>query len=146
MYDPGCAAACRDTVSSWMLDCGDAGNVGASHHGDMHHETPSPLCYATNDPFLQTLALCMDMHCKGETISKLESWWEKYLVGRQRGQPQPKISYQQALAAIKERPTTIIGDEDVLNATSLVDNDVWLSNYNGDHGYDITEATSSTYG
>ncbi|KAH7401163.1 ferric reductase like transmembrane component-domain-containing protein [Phaeosphaeria sp. MPI-PUGE-AT-0046c] len=146
MYDPGCAAACRDTVSSWMLDCGDAGNGGASHHGEMHHETPSPLCYATNDPFLQTLALCMNMHCEGETISKLENWWEKYLVGRQPGQPQPKVSYQQALAAISRRPTTIIGDENILNATSLVDDDIWLSNYNGDHGYDITEATSSTYG
>lgn len=86
------------------------------------------------------------MHCKGELTSKLERWWEKYLVGRQHRQPQPKMSYQQALAAVDERPTTIIGKEDILNATSLVDAEIWLSNYNGDHGYDVTETTSSTYG
>jgi hypothetical protein len=27
-----------------------------------------------------------------------------------------------------------------------VNEDMWLANFNGDHGYDITEATSSTYG
>jgi hypothetical protein len=146
MYDPGCAFACRDTVTSWMLDCGDAGTNIGSHHGGMAMATPTPLCYATNDPFLQTLALCIANHCKEEPLSKLEYWWETYLVGRQPGQPYPKISYQTALENIQTQPMTIVGDEDVLNATSLVDEAVWLANYNGDHGYDITEARSSTYG
>jgi hypothetical protein len=146
MYDPACAFACRDTVTSWMLDCGDAGTGGHSHHGDMETETPSPLCYATNDPFLQTLAWCISTHCEDDPIPKLESWWEKYLVGRTPGQPSPKTSYQKALNDTQNIPTSIVNDGDILNRTSLVNEDMWLANFNGDHGYDITEATSSTYG
>lgn len=146
MYDPGCAFACRDTVTSWMLDCGDAGTGGSSHHADMEMETPSPLCYATNDPFLQTLALCISMHCKDSSVSKLESWWEQYVAGRQPGQPLPKISYQTALGNVKNVPTAIASEDLALNETSLVDEDAWLANYNGDHGYDITETRSNTYG
>ncbi|KAF2016339.1 hypothetical protein BU24DRAFT_433400 [Aaosphaeria arxii CBS 175.79] len=146
MYDPPCAFACRDVVTGWMLHCGDAGTGGQSHHADMEMETPSPLCYATNDPFLQTLAWCISTHCQSETMSKLEGWWEHYLVGRQPGQPSPKISYQRALANVDEPPTTIISEDDYLNTTSLVDEDSWLAKLNGDGGYDITEKRSNTYG
>ncbi|KAF2873527.1 ferric reductase like transmembrane component-domain-containing protein [Massariosphaeria phaeospora] len=145
MYDPVCAYACRDTVSAWMLDCGDAGSGGHSHHSAMEMETPSPLCYATNDPFLQTLAWCISTHCKDVPISKLEQYWELNVAGRQSEQPSPKYSYQTALAMVTEPPTTVVDPEEILDVTSLVDEESYLGSYNGDWVFEIIETTSTRY-
>lgn len=146
MYDPPCAFACRDMASGFMLDCGDAGSGGGSHHGGMEMEKPTPLCYTVNEPFLQTLAYCISTHCQDQPFSKLENWWVEEVAGREPNQPVPKISYQKALANVGQAPTSIVGEEDVLNRTSLIDEDGWLASYNGDHGFEITEIRSETYG
>ncbi|PSN74311.1 hypothetical protein BS50DRAFT_539489 [Corynespora cassiicola Philippines] len=147
MYDPPCAYGCRDTVSGYMLECEDAGMGGGhSHHSDMEMEAPSPQCYATNDFFLQTLAWCISTHCKDVAVADLEDYWVTDVVGRAANQPIPKYSYQQALARVMEPPTTVADPEQVLNFTSLVDEESYLANYNGDWVFDIVEATSQRYG
>ncbi|KAF2007501.1 hypothetical protein P154DRAFT_614840 [Amniculicola lignicola CBS 123094] len=146
MYDPPCAYACRDLSTGWMLDCGDDHEAGQGHHSDMEMATPSPNCYATNDPFLQTLAWCISTHCQNVKMSKLEKYWKMNVAGRQQVQPSPKYSYQVALARVTEPPTEIVDSEAVLNTTSLVDEESYVASFNGDGGFEVTEVTSERYG
>ncbi|KAM6511370.1 hypothetical protein FALCPG4_016375 [Fusarium falciforme] len=134
MYDPPCAFGCIDTVKSWTLDCKDDHGMG-EHSSSMHMATATPECKSTNDPFLQTMAWCFHTHCADEKNSTLENIWEMDIVGRLKIQPTPKYSYQVALAlAAKDPPTEVVDKEEVLNKTSLVDEDAWLANFNGDNG------------
>ncbi|ORY18826.1 hypothetical protein BCR34DRAFT_650847 [Clohesyomyces aquaticus] len=132
-FDPTCAYACRDTVTGcWTVVMRVP--VGNSHHADMAMATHSPLLYATNDPFPHTLAWCISAHCEGEAISKLEKLWESYAVGRN------------ALAEIEAPPTAVIDKEEIPNTTSLIDEDSYIPNFNGDYFSDVTETKSSRYG
>lgn len=149
MYNPACAFACRDTVTGWMLDCDGSMNGEDHDHGDGGMDDmgwPSPECYATNDPFLQTLAWCISTHCQGVAMSQLEEFWTAYVTGRYAVQPSPKYSYQKALQLVTEPPTSIVSLSDVLNVPSLIDEEVYLSSYNGDHGFEKMEAKTSRYG
>lgn len=145
MYDPACAYACENTVTGWMLDCED-GETGEHAHGMMDMEAPSPLCYATSDHYLQTLAWCVSTHCEGEPMSKLERWWERYAVGNDPHQPDPKYSYQRALALVVSPPTDVVDSEQVLDKVSLVDEYSYLSNYNADYNFEKMEIRAETYG
>lgn len=86
----------------------------------MVEETPSPDCYATNDAFLQTLAYCLYSHCKTETDSRIQHYWELNVAGSERDQPLPKESYEQALQSIKLRPNSVNNVSAVLQSASLV--------------------------
>ncbi len=149
MYDPPCAYACRDTVTAWMLDCEDGTGAGGGHHhdgGDMEGmESPSPECYTSNDPFLQTLAWCISTHCEGISMSRLEEFWDLNVAGRMEVQPLPKYSYQKALQLVTEPPTNITSADDILTGPSLVDDETYLSSYNGDRGFEKMEIRTSTY-
>lgn len=149
MYDPPCAYACRDTVSGWMLDCRDEHHdMDGMDMGGMHMGSPSPECLTTNDPFLRTLAWCIHTHCPDDVRnSTLEEWWEMNVAGRQKDQPLPKYSYQAAISQVeKEPPTTVLDSEVTLNVTSLVDEDSFLANYNGDNGFQIMEILNERLG
>lgn len=155
MYDPPCAFACLGTAQSWMLDCED-GVAGASghHHDDddddsmsgMDMEQPSPECYATNDPFLQTVAWCISTHCDGISTSQFEEFWDLKIAGRMSIQPSPKYSYQKALQLVEKPPTNITSSDEVLVSPSLVDEETYLSTYNGNYGFETMEAKSSQFG
>ncbi|RGP78968.1 ferric-chelate reductase [Fusarium longipes] len=146
MYDPPCAYACIDTVKSWNLKCD--GDHGMDHSmGSMHMAAATPECKATNDPFLTTLAWCFHTHCADTKNSTLERIWELDIVGRKKVQPSPKYSYQVALALASESiPTQVVDSEEVLDRTSLVDEAVWLSNYNADYIFEKMEAVTEKYG
>lgn len=153
MYDPPCAFACRDTTQGWMLDCADTDSGGGHEMTVMKRmegmddmEMPSPECYADNDPYLQTLAWCISTHCDGVSTSKLEEFWASNVVGSLANQPTPKYSYQKSLQLITEPPTSIISTDSTLDAPSLVDEEVYLSSYNGNHGFENMEVKSSRYG
>ena len=146
MYDPPCAFGCIDTVKSWALDCKDDHGMG-EHSSSMHMAAATPECKATNDPFLQTMAWCFHTHCADEKNSTLENIWEMDIVGRLKIQPSPKYSYQVALSLVsKDPPTKVVDSEEVLNRTSLVDEDAWLANFNGDNGFEQMEILAERYG
>jgi len=146
MYDPPCAYGCRDTLGGYFLECEEYGSGGHSHHGSMDMPPPTPQCYATNDFFLQSMAWCISTHCKDVPVAKLEEYWAIDLVGRKANQAAPKWSYQESLFKVTEPPTEIADPEEILNTTTLVDEESYQSNYNGDSVYDIVEYASHRYG
>lgn len=158
MYDPPCAFACRDTAQGWMLDCANTDGGGDDHTDDDEMddmegmegmddmEMPSSECYANNDPYLQTLAWCISMHCDGISTSKLEEFWASNVAGSLANEPSPKYTYQMALQMVTEPPTSIISTGVTLDTPSLVDEEVYLSSYLGNHGFENMEARTSRYG
>ncbi|KAF1994801.1 hypothetical protein P154DRAFT_526817 [Amniculicola lignicola CBS 123094] len=142
MYDPPCAYACRDVVSGWTLDCDNNGGG----YANQSTKTPSPACYATNDPFLQTLAWCISHHCLGISVSKLGQYWDLNVAGHQRVQPSPKYSYQVALSRITQPPMEIVDKKEVLTRTSLVDELSWVAHFKGNKGFEATEINSERFG
>ena len=146
MYEPPCAYACIDTVKGWELDCGEDHDMDGMDMGGMHMSATTPECRATSDPYLQTLAWCFYTHCEGVNNSTLETVWEMDIVARLEVQPMPAYSYQAALARVAQAPPTSVLDSDAtLNTTSLVDEDSWLGNFNGDQGFEKMEARTQTY-
>ena len=146
MYDPPCAYACIDTVGGWNLDCGHE-HTDDMDMGGMHMSSVTPECKAISDPFLQTLAWCFYTHCPGVSNSTLERVWEMDIVGRKAVQPVPAYSYQVALSrAAQAPPTSILGSEATLNTTSLVDEEAWLGNFNGDEAFERMEIRASAFG
>jgi hypothetical protein len=149
MYKPPCAHACRDTISNSQLNCSEA--MEDTHSGvsgmDMGGEiVTEPECYATDDIYLQTLAYCISTHCHHVEKWRLEQYWAKYTVGRDAGQPDPKETYQQALAKVTEAPTKTLVSGDPLNQTSLVNEDDYTMNYNGDANFENVENIHEKYG
>ncbi|KAF2493106.1 ferric reductase-like protein transmembrane component 4 [Lophium mytilinum] len=144
MYDPPCAFACRDTISGSPLNCSteemDMDGM------DMGGASTEPECYATDDAFLQTLAWCISTHCQHVTAWKLEKFWRMNVAGHGAVQPDPKETYQQALAKVTKPPTEILVTGDPLNQTSLVTEDDWMANYNADSIFEIQEDTHERYG
>jgi hypothetical protein len=146
MYDPPCAFACIDTVNGWALQCGDDHGMGEDM-GAMHMAAATPECKAINDVFLQTMAWCFYTHCPEVKNSTLEGVWEMEIVGRLKTQPSPKYSYQVALSSVSASPPkSILDSEAVLNRTSLVAEDVWLSNFNADDIFEKMEIVTEKYG
>ena len=92
------------------------------------------------------MAWCISTHCKDVPVAKLEEYWAIDLVGRKANQATPKWSYQQSLFKVTEPPTEIADPEEILNTTTLVDEESYQSNYNGDSVYDIVEYASHRYG
>ena len=116
-----CAYACRSSMASWMLTCSSDADMDMSDMSMMDSMTPTPDCYATNDPFLTSLAWCIKTHCPQDLqMSQLEGFWEMNVAGRMDIQPLPKYSYQDALARIKTTPTKVHNTSFVLNNTELV--------------------------
>lgn len=149
MYKPPCAHACRDSLKGTALKCSivneDHEGHSGGHHGSSNIVT-SPECYATDDVFLQSLAYCISTHCEHLPTWKLERFWSLYTVGRLPGQPDPKDSYQQALAKVGKVPTTVAVSGDSLNVTSVVDDEAYVGNYNGDNGFETAEVSHERFG
>ena len=147
MYYPPCAQACRDTATSWMLDCPEDPMDSMHMSGmDMGMGTPSPTCLANNDPFLQTIAWCISTHCKEFDIGTLERWWQSSITGREDNQPNPKQSYQESLAKVTTPPEAVVATDAILNVTSLVDEDSYIATYNGETNFEAMEIHHATYG
>lgn len=143
MYKPVCASACRASVSN-PLNCADHQMV--KRMGGMKKKKESPECYANNDPFLQTVAYCISTHCQDVPIWKLEQWWAKRIPGKMPHQPQPKQTYQETLASITTPPQNVTASDDMLMETSLVDEDDYISNYNGNYIFEKNEVTHARHG
>lgn len=149
MYKPPCAHACRDTIKGTALNCSTIMDDHEGHSGGHHGSSPivtEPECYATDDIFLQTLAHCISTHCEHLPTWKLERFWSLYTVGRQRVQPDPKLSYSQALAKVTDEPTAVVVSGESLNQTSVVNEEDYIGNYNGDNGFETAEISHERFG
>lgn len=144
MYQPTCAYACKDSISN-PLNCDDRDMRVVRRMGGMSMEKPSPECYATNDPYLQSLAYCISTHCANVDMWKLERFWLMNVAGRKLRQPMPKMPYQEALESIDQVPTKVVPSDEMLHNATLVDEETYLSNYNGNHGFEMNEGTNSRY-
>ena len=110
--------------------------------------TTSAECYAIDDTFLQNLAYCISVKCSSTPVWELEQWWSAQAVGGVPGQPDPKESYQQALAAIKTPPTREMVSGDPLyaiNRTMFVNEEDYTGNYNGQEAFETAEDTHERF-
>ncbi|KAH7022358.1 ferric reductase transmembrane component 4 [Ilyonectria destructans] len=144
-YDPPCAYACQSSVPTTLV-CGDADDMEGMDMDSMDMG-PSPECLTTNAPYLRSLAWCIHSHCPKDTeVFKLEKWWVLNVAGRQTVQPEPNMSYQEALSQVKVAPTEVLGEEDVLNRTVTVAEEAYLSNINIYVVFEEMEVNHETYG
>ncbi|KJX97872.1 ferric reductase transmembrane component 4 like protein [Zymoseptoria brevis] len=149
MYKPPCAFACRDAFAGYMLECS---TDASPHHskrmsmGSMSGMLTTPECYATDDAFLQSMAYCISTHCSDIPIWRLEKWWATRLTGRGANLPQPRQAYSATLAHVTTPPNSTIAKGGFLNQTGLVDEHVWLANFNADHIFEVNEINHVTWG
>ncbi|EFQ33687.1 ferric reductase like transmembrane component [Colletotrichum graminicola] len=129
MYQPLCAYSCRVVLSGSALNCSTMGNEG----GLPMPRTPAE-CFATDDAFLTSMALCLQSRCTDLPAWKIEKYWHNteasirnshrrldepgvHVVAKP---PVPKWTYQQALAQVQGSVTSILAYGEPLNRTSLV--------------------------
>lgn len=158
MYKPPCAYACKASIAN-PLDCDsdaqthdmddmnttDSGAVVRRMMG-MSLEAPTPICYANNELFLQTLAYCISTHCQDVEPWVLERWWVVNVAGRETVQPRPKMSYQDTLDTIVAAPSANVPADEMLETVALVAEDDYISSFNGDHTFEQHETLNSRYG
>ena len=145
MYKPLCAYACRDVLSSSMLNCSEPMDMSMGMGMEMGSET-SPDCYATDEAFLETLAYCMSTHCQDVGVWDLESYWNMNAAGRLQKQPVPKATYQQTVADMSAEPTdTLVVGED-LNRTMIISDEDYEGSYNAQKVFEEMEDSHSRYG
>lgn len=109
-------------------------------------EKPSPECYASNKPYLQTLAYCMEQRCPDDVkTSARDRFFEMSIGGRLKQPPVPVYSYVEALLSIEHAPTNNTSAEEMLTQASLVDLEDYISNFNGNNGFETMESSHSLY-
>lgn len=123
MYKPVCAYACRASITNPLVCDNTIDHDMAMDAASMAMDTPSPACYANNDPF-----------------------WELNVAGRQQHQPSPKESYQEALGSLARPPTLILNTSAVLDIPSLVEEETYLSNHNTLRVFEAVETSHERYG
>lgn len=121
-------------------------NMPMSMDSDMEFST-SPECYATDSNFLQTLAWCISTHCDGTAAATLEKYWAANVAGTapENQQPEPKMSYQQALANVLSPPIVVVQSDDPINQTSLVAEEDYIGNFNGQGAFEAMETIQEGY-
>lgn len=154
MYFPTCASACRDILSSSKLNCSevmDMDGMEGMNMGGSDFDT-SPECYASDDAFLQSLAVCISQRCPEDPVDgpglkewEIEKWWMQNVAGRMAVQPDPKETYQQALARVDKLPTEAIALGDPLNQTMLIRDEDYQPDWNADVVFEDMEDTHSRY-
>ncbi|KAL8682102.1 MAG: hypothetical protein Q9186_001807 [Xanthomendoza sp. 1 TL-2023] len=150
MYNPLCAYACRDVLSSSTLNCSEHAHM---HDGmvmkrmAMGSETvTSPACYAADDAFLNTLAYCISTHCHHVPIWHLEKYWSMNVAGKQPDQPPPKATYQKTLAGLTTTPTDILVAGEDLSHTMIVSDEDYQGSFNAQAVFEDMEHTNERYG
>ncbi|KAH7012552.1 uncharacterized protein B0I36DRAFT_369704 [Microdochium trichocladiopsis] len=168
MFRPTCASACRDSLSTYRLNCSTVIHdmQGSATRHDTSSRTPSankralnngsvmfvtsPSCYATDTAYLQSVAYCINTRCPLDdsiTRAVLEDCWYTYLVGRDAAQPEPAVSYSGALShTAADSQWSVIGEDDILDRTTLSTDDVYLAKYNAEHYFELSEERHVDFG
>ncbi|KAK1975025.1 ferric reductase like transmembrane component [Colletotrichum cereale] len=135
LYPDLCCQSCHDSLSALYLSCTTfmdmSGMGGMSMPGmdmsgtNMPMGTTSPDCYASNQPWLQTMAYCIQKNCNahGYPAEKQAQCFSKQAVA---GAPSP--TFEESLPSVV--PTTeLASDAKWLNETSLVNQALYDSTY-----------------
>jgi hypothetical protein len=65
--------------------------------------------------------------------------------GRLKQPPVPLYSYVEALMSIPNTPTNSTPSDEMLTQVSLVEDEDYISNFNGNHGFELAESKHSLY-
>jgi hypothetical protein len=122
-YDPLCAHACQRVLGTAMLSCSDVMDMGH----DMMAISPmtSATCYASDEPYLTSMAWCIHIKCAEDHIrtSKIDSFWERKITGD--AKTEAKWSYAEALQHVFEPPKKVLGAHETLNFTALANDTIY---------------------
>lgn len=130
-----CCQSCHDSLSSLYLSCttfqkGEGDMPGMSMDmgmGGLHPtgET-SEECYATNIPWLQTMAYCIQQNCNADGYGGVEKQAKCFRTQAVAGALRP--TFEDSLPAIA--PTVELSEDDLwLNVTSLVNRNTYYATY-----------------
>ncbi|KKY39820.1 putative ferric reductase transmembrane component 4 [Diaporthe ampelina] len=135
LYEDLCCQACHDSLSTLYLNCTtfmSADDMAGMDMGmdmgmdsDMPMGTTSDECYASNTPWLQTMAYCIQQNCEadGYPADKQATCFSNQAVA---GASEP--TFQDSLPATA--PTVELeADAMWLNVTSLVNRDLYYSTH-----------------
>lgn len=124
----------------------DHSGGGAHNHGT--GPTP-PDCRANDEPWLTTLAYCINATCIDVAPWKLEKYWADKCTGDPA--VQPKWTYQETLVELEKsgKPTEELDTDaemPVLSFTALYNAETW-EGYRGTlYQFEYAETTHSRYG
>lgn len=131
MYDPVCAYACRAIMASAEIPCDTSHSHDDMDMGGMemkkrhgHESTITPECRAMSEPFLTSLAYCINSTCPTDT----EAWvLEKYFLEEAAGEPgvKPMWGYEQSLVHVNATLETTYDPHGMMNETQLLAKDSW---------------------
>lgn len=112
-YTPVCGHTCRLAIQEDLLEC-------------TSNETKStaPGCYASNTPYLTTLAYCLSTRCESEPVARLNAFWARYTIGTSSPEPSPQLSYKTALRKAGT-PNETVNPGTLLAQTALVPDEVY---------------------
>jgi|SRR5690242_8550524 len=128
-----------------MLACsGHDHATGAHSHGQ---GATSPECYASDTPWLTTLANCINKTCTDIAPWKLEEYWTERVTGRFTG-VSPKWTYQETLAQMggAAAPSKLLEEDELLDFTAAFDEETWESTRGALQYFEAGETTHSRYG
>ncbi|KAH4897678.1 hypothetical protein HBI80_190790 [Parastagonospora nodorum] len=146
MYKPNCAFACRDQFSSAHLSCTSMNHASGGHHGS---GPTSKECYASNTPWLTTLAYCINATCSDVPKYKLEAFWAERVTKSERwNKVAPKWTYQETLFRMADMPAPVkeLGEDEELNFTALFDPVAWEAGRGALEYFEYSETMHSKYG
>ncbi|KAF2023914.1 ferric reductase-like protein transmembrane component 4 [Setomelanomma holmii] len=116
--NPACAFGCREAISGATLNCSTVEEMPGMEGMDMGDAL--------------TLANCISTRCTDVLSWKHEKYWKDNVAGAFVVQPDPKETFQEALAKVNGTPTTVYNETGVLNVTSIVAEEFWWAAYNTD--------------
>ncbi|KAI1422444.1 ferric reductase like transmembrane component [Xylaria sp. FL1777] len=149
IYPDLCCQSCTDSLSTLYLSCTNfpATNTTSSmrkRHGEEDMAgmpTTSDECRASNRPWLETMAYCIQQNCNavGFEASKQASCFSIQAVA---GAAEP--TFQNSLP-MKAPETELAGDAVWLNSTSLVNSELYHSTYGTYAEFSRSEVFHTTY-
>jgi hypothetical protein len=142
-YPLPCALACRAAIAGASLAC--TPEVNHVMHGGHHGPATTSDCYASDTPFLTTLAHCMETECGAYNVPgwQLERYWEEAASGSPL--VAPKWTYSEALANISAPPTNVLGHHETLNVTSLANPEMYSMQFNFMNTFNVVNARMNIY-
>ena len=123
LYQDLCCQACHDSLSSLHLNCTTFTESDGTSMDMTMMGTTSDECYASNVPWLQTMAYCIQQHCdaEGYGAKKQAKCFSKQAVA-----DASEPTFQDSLPATA--PTTELSEDAMwLNVTSLVNINVYYN-------------------
>lgn len=118
---------------------------GGGHHGS---SPTSKECYASNTPWLTTLAHCINATCADVSKHILESYWAERATKSEAGNKvQPKWTYQETLFKMADMPppTKALEEDEELNFTALYDPEAWEATRGALQHFELAETMHSKY-